>query len=419
MGPIGARYPLTTARFVSRYLTPLPDNPPSLMELDKLSPYDFDPREGLQVDGFTLWTVDDLGRPLPAMQEFVRLHGRDLVHGDYHLAVQLAKAPALTDFYCYIRYHQERWRAISVEPGSAFGLKGDRLWQQYRLTPGLVCAGFTRIRPDINGGIELEDGVLFEAVFHEKPFEDAGNLLDQPPDGPDNKPRNFTAYIEPARLRGENNRLGDANPHAGMVTLYWEETNLGDTNNDGEVGLGDLTPIGRRYGRMSTDASEDEWDRLPDANGDGEVNYHDQFAIEDHFGALLSGYRLYRRPEGASAGGLEDILLPHRNDPLLPLSIHRPLAWDPILPVEYRFIDVTLPDMGETARWVYRIVPYNARTDVEAKRSVLEVEIEVGASGVRVIHGGETSPRIMRTIKDKPKMDATGREVTESWVKRE
>jgi hypothetical protein len=201
------------------------------------------------------------------------------------------------------------------------------------------------------------------------------------------------------------------------VTLYWEEANAGDINNDGEVGLGDLTPLGRRYGKVSTDADDDAWDRLLDANGDGEVNYRDTFDIQRNFGALLSGYRVYRRPAGSKAGSSEERLLPHRTNPQLPLSIHRPLAWDPIAKIEYRFIDTTLPYDATTQHWVYRIVPFNARAGVEGRESTLEVEISVGPEGIKVLRGGDTSPRQTRDALTNPQTDEAGRQMKGNWLR--
>jgi hypothetical protein len=417
---MAARYPLDAARFVSRYPDPLPDIAPSLEQLNRRTPYEFDPAQGIVTDGFTLWTVDDLGNPLPELQQYLRVHGRDLVHGDYHLSIQITQAPPIADFYCYIRYHQERWTAISSVPGSAFGLKGDRLFMTRLDMPGLVPLGLSRVRPDVNGGIKLQDGVIAEVVFNERPFKGKTRLFDHAPDGAENKPQHFTAYIEPGLIRGPHSDLGAENPKGYAITLYWEEANRGDTNNDGVVDIGDLTPISRRYGRISTDAHEDEWDRLPDANRDDEVNYRDQFEIEAHFGALLSGYRVYRRPAGTQPGSPQDELLPDPASPLLPLSIHRPVAWDPISKGEYRFTDYTLPYTAEARRWVYRIVPYDARDDAEGVGSQLEAELVVSGDKVQVAKNGDVSPREMRDIRVNPKTDDSQREtkdhrVTRSW----
>jgi hypothetical protein len=415
---IGARYPLDAARFVSRFPEPTQDIPPTLEQLNKRTPYDFDPQQGLPVDGFTLWTVDDLGNPLPELQQYVKLHGRDLVHGDYHLSIQITNAPPLTDFYCYVRYRQERWTAISCQPGSAFGLKGDRLWMTRLDMPGLVPIGLSRVRPDFNGGIKLQDGVIAEVVFTERPFQGKATLFDHAPNGAENKPQHFSAYVEPPTVRGPNSDLGPDNPKGCAVTLYWEEANRGDTNNDGEVGLGDLTPIARRYGHLSTDGSEDEWDRLPDANHDGEVNYRDAFVIESHFGSLLSGYRVYRRPAGTPAGGKDEALLPDPLGRLLPLSIHRPVEWNPIAKGEYRYTDLSLPYSPDTRHWLYRIVPYDARDNAEGVGSQIEVELAVSPDKVEVVRNGDVSPAAMRDVRVDPKTDNSGRETKDHRVQR-
>jgi hypothetical protein len=140
--------------------------------------------------------------------------------------------------------------------------------------------------------------------------------------------------------------------------------------------------------------------------------------LREHYGALLSGYRIYRRPQGAKADSTEDLLLPHPSDPLLPLSIHRPLAWDPVRKMEYRFIDSTLPYSEAPARWIYRIVPFNARSGKEGEKSVLEVELSVSPQGVEIIRGGETSPRELRDEIAVPRTDEDGRLDRDNRIKR-
>src|SRR5437762_73549 len=68
--PLGARYPLDAAHFVSRFPEPALAATPTLEQLNRRTPYDFDQATGLGVDGFTLWTVDDLGQPLPEVQQY-------------------------------------------------------------------------------------------------------------------------------------------------------------------------------------------------------------------------------------------------------------------------------------------------------------------------------------------------------------
>ncbi|MCH7471913.1 hypothetical protein IIA79_03065, partial [bacterium] len=171
-------------------------------------------------------------------------------------------------------------------------------------------------------------------------------------------------------------------PEDASVVLYWEEVNVGDFNNDGEVGMTDLIPVGRRYGRVSTDGHEDEWDRLPDGNGDGEVNYRDAWQIGENYGALLSGYRVYRRPAGRPRR--EEVLLPHRTYPILPLSIHRPKEWNPIARISYRYFDRELPRTPHPKEWTYRIVPYNAADDAEGVGSGIEVTVRVTDTAIQM-----------------------------------
>ena len=363
----GARYPVYSTHFVTRYPEGKWDIPPSLEQLNKPRPYDLDPKLGIFVDDFVLWTLDDFGNHFPEHQEFVRLTGRQLVNGDYHLVIHIRDAPELNDLFFYVRYHPEEFHPRQIMPGSAFGLEGDRLWFSKLDVPGIVCAGMTRVRPDKDGGTTLTDGVICEITFVNKPFEHKPRWLEHAPDGIRNKPTGFTAYEE---------------PETGCTVLYWEETNVGDLNNDGEVSLVDLIPIGRRYGRISTDGSEDAWDWFADANHDGEVNYKDTWKLDPNYGALLSGYRVYRREKGQPRR--KEILLTHNTGPVLPMSIHRPRDWNPAKNNVYRYFDRTLPISTRAKEWVYRIVPYNAVDDIEGENSALEVTIRVSKTALTV-----------------------------------
>lgn len=363
-------YPIhPVERFVSRY----PEKqgnfeiPPTLEELNKPSFYEFDPALGVHLDGFTLFVLDDFGQQESRLNEYIRLTGRDLNDGDYHLVVTLLDAPAITDFFVYVRYHQERWAPERIEPGSLFGKDGDRLWYERRDLPGIVAAGMTRIRPDVNGPIKFDEGVFAEFWFEERPADHKPHWMDNAPRGTHNIIDEFTAYED---------------PESGCLTLWWEEKNVGDLNNDGEVGITDMIPVGRRYGYISTDGREDEWDWFPDGNHDGEVNYKDVWLIDQNFGQLLSGYRIYRRP--ADRPRHEEVLLPHRTYPIMPMSIHRPKEWNPIRRVEYRYLDDGVRRTDRPQRWTYRIVPYNARDDREGEKSALEFTVSVDSNSIKI-----------------------------------
>lgn len=361
-------------QYLRRFPEPSLDTPPTLEQLNKLRVYDFDPKQGYALDGFTLWTIDDLGRPDPAQQQYLKLVGRDLVHGDYHLVVMLKNAPSLNDLFFYVRYDQDRWHPTMIRPGSAFGFEGDRLWFGKIEVPGVVVGAMTRVRPDIHDGTKLADGVVCEISFTERPFDYKENWLNHAPDKERNRAANIQAY---SQAPNKDDLSGCT------VVLYWEEVNVGDYNNDGEVSMTDLEPIGRRYGKLSTDAYEDAWDRLPDGNDDGEVNRRDVWLIDENYGALLSGYRVYRRPAGRPRQ--EEVLLLHRTSPILPLSVHRPLAWDPSAKISYRYYDREIQRSLVPKDYIYRIVPYDAPDDKEGQGSDIEVMVRVSAQGVSVV----------------------------------
>ncbi len=369
------------------------DIPPTLEQLAKLRVYDFDPKTGLGVDGFTLWTVDDLLNPAPAEQSYLRLTGKNLEHGDYHLVVHTKAAPAVEDLFFYIRYDQDLWHPRQIETGTALGFKGDKLFFGKLNVPGVVCVGVSRIRPDINGGMKLAEGVICEVVFKEREFNYKPVFLNHAPDKPRNRATNIQAYLDPVipKYYHDSGERESRDPHDCDVVLYWEETNTGDYNNDGEVSMTDLLPITRRYGRFTTDAYEDSWDWLVDGNRDGEVNRRDTWLIEENYGALLQGYRVYRRKADLPRG--TEVLLPHRTNPMLPMSVHRPVRWNPTQRICYRYYDDCLPEGGPAQEFIYRIVPFNASDIVEGKDSDIEVRVLVSSSAVKVLetNGGKWS----------------------------
>lgn len=376
-------------------LPPPPSStPPTLDQLNKLTPFDFDPEKGMRLNDFTLWTVDDLGRPDPTLLTYLRFEERDMEFGAVHLVIYTKGAPSMNDLTFFVRYHQERMHPRQIEPGSFFGFAGDRLFLGRLNVPGLVSASFTRVRPDRIGGTKEQDLTVCEVVFEKRPFDYKPVLLTHAPLGPDNRVRNVQAFIDNVSY----DEVGP--PHAsGEVVLYWEGRNVGDLNNDGEVEASDIIPIGRRYGNFVTDGIEDEWDRMAETNDDRVISYRDMFAVQANFGANLSGYRVYRRPAGSPRSS--EVLLHHPTYPLLPFSIHRPVQWDPVGRYGYYFFDHDIP-RGETpAQFTYRIVPYDAVGDNEGVLSDLEVTVSVSASDARVV--GQNAGKESSTPVQNPK----------------
>jgi hypothetical protein len=53
--------------------------------------------------------------------------------------------------------------------------------------------------------------------------------------------------------------------------------------------------------------------------------------------------------------------------------------------MEYRYHDRDLSVSGRPQEWVYRIVPYNARDDIEGLKSDIEIKVRISGRGVQVL----------------------------------
>jgi len=88
---------------------------------------------------------------------------------------------------------------------------------------------------------------------------------------------------------------------AGKV-LSWGYFNSGDYDQNGEVGVSDLTPLGQHFGETSPAGPPNPFPlstvlAIIDGNGDGEINIADITPIGMHFGTRIQGYHVYRAAE--------------------------------------------------------------------------------------------------------------------------
>jgi hypothetical protein len=75
----------------------------------------------------------------------------------------------------------------------------------------------------------------------------------------------------------------------------WAYRNAGDYDQNGEVNIADITPVGVHFRKTS---SADDWDvaRMADGDGNGEINIADITPIGANFRNSLEGYLLQRTP---------------------------------------------------------------------------------------------------------------------------
>ena len=92
---------------------------------------------------------------------------------------------------------------------------------------------------------------------------------------------------------GEINRVTDLSYVAGGgVRLEWTYVNLGDYDQNSEVSISDLTPIGQYFGATSFDANWSDA-QLADGDGNGEVNIADITPIGQNFFSTVLAYNVY------------------------------------------------------------------------------------------------------------------------------
>jgi len=108
-------------------------------------------------------------------------------------------------------------------------------------------------------------------------------------------PKTATEAPDSAYSRARN--LDLAQDSEGNWTLSWDYTNPGDTNQDGEVGINDLTPIGMHY----LEQVENEFDdplRHIDGDHNGEINLADMTSIGQNYSTDLWAYQVEMSEDG-------------------------------------------------------------------------------------------------------------------------
>lgn len=109
--------------------------------------------------------------------------------------------------------------------------------------------------------------------------------------------RGVSEVASSARARARNLELSQNGDH---WVLSWDYTNPGDANQDGEVGIGDLTPIGAHFLQKVSNTWDDPL-RNVDGDSNGEINAGDITPIGQNYYSEIFAYQIEMSEDGQSA----------------------------------------------------------------------------------------------------------------------
>jgi hypothetical protein len=91
--------------------------------------------------------------------------------------------------------------------------------------------------------------------------------------------------------------------------LTWSYRSIGDYDQDGNVGVSDVTPLAMHYNHVVTDAT-DPLDPIIDGDGNGVIGVSDITPLAQNFGCRVAGYAVEEMPNGsADWSALDQVLV--------------------------------------------------------------------------------------------------------------
>jgi PKD repeat protein len=228
-------------------------------------------------DRFTLKVLDESGLGEALAGEFTlqrSSEGEDVI-----LEVLAEDALDLRAFYFEIEYNPGRYSPQSAKRSMLLGTVGV-LELAVLDRPGRLSHGQIIARPDEHSGFS-GDGTLASLRFERQPMQESRSAAQAPSD-----------------LASQSMPLFD--PLSGE--LSWLYRNTGDYDQNGEVNIADLTPLGKNFGTIAGEGGFDDTESLSviDGDGNGQINIADITPIGIGFGRSASGgYRIYRSADVA------------------------------------------------------------------------------------------------------------------------
>ncbi len=190
------------------------------------------------------------------------------------VTLRVAGAAGLKAAYLKLSYDASRYSPVAVAPGALLGGPGRSLSLDYRGEPGVVYLGQVLRQWDRQPGIDGA-GVLAAVRFAPHPARIARQASTAP-----NTPRDKAQLIW----------------DYATASLRWYYCNTGDYDQNGIVGLTDLTPLGQHFGKSAPGGfPEDSAVRQTDGDGNGAIQLGDLAMLGMNWSkSCAGGYNVYR-----------------------------------------------------------------------------------------------------------------------------
>lgn len=201
-------------------------------------------------------------------------YGRDVM-----VSIKAEQAVDLKALYASLEYDPARYRPLTAGPARSLPAAEHYLSLDVKSERGRMWYGQVLSNYEWRSGFS-GDGVLATAVFRKEPTP--LRSISTPP----NAPSSATVLT-----------------WDGATGLDWYYFSTGDYDQNSEVGLSDLTPLGANFGETHTVSNITTGLSAIDGDQNGELNIADLTPIGANFGKTCSGYNVY---SGVAAGDYPD-----------------------------------------------------------------------------------------------------------------
>lgn len=231
-----------------------------------------------QTQGFSLRLLED-GSGAACQPGEAWLEPQTATDGTLTMEVHISGAKGLNALYCAVDYDAGNYSPVSAAASGLLGERGEILELAVLSEPGMAYLGQVQASA---GGVAAPfagDGTAARFVFREGKFT-SEKRVSRAPEGEWNE---FSMLYD-----------------QGTSQNYWLFTSAGDYNQDGEVGIQDLTPLASRFGN-STEIPNwktgytggDYRSLVVDGDHNGEINQGDISVIAMNFGVKFDHYCVF------------------------------------------------------------------------------------------------------------------------------